>query len=133
MAPARFSDEALATWRKLLQDEARQLREAIAFDRQQLDGRTDSLPTAFDDGRDEPANDALRDVEVSELARRARELESVEAALTRINDGVYGICVECGNGIPIERLRASPHSTTCLACQATRERSHGQTSRPPRL
>ncbi|MDX2220749.1 MAG: TraR/DksA family transcriptional regulator [Burkholderiales bacterium] len=133
MTASRFSDEALASWRKLLQAEARQLREAIEFDRQQLDGRADSLPSAFDDGRDEPATDVLRDVAVSELARRARELDSVEAALARIDEGVYGTCVECGNGIAIERLRASPHSTTCLACQSIRERSRGHALRPPRL
>lgn len=133
MTSARFSAETLAGWRKTLEAEAASLRNAIAYDRQQLDGRADAMPAAFDDGRDEAQLDAMRDIEVSELTRRAHELEMIEAALARIADGIYGTCVSCGDYIPVERLRASPHSLTCLACQSAHERSHGAPSHPPRL
>jgi DnaK suppressor protein len=122
MAPVRFSREALDSWRKQLEAQAAQLREAIAFDRHQLDGRADMLPPAFDDGRDEPANDALRDVDVAELARRATMLSEVEAALARVADGTFGTCAACGEDIGQMRLQATPHSSRCLACQAATER-----------
>lgn len=122
MAPARYSAEALATWRKLLEAEAARLRTDIALDRQQLDGRAATLPEAFDDGRDEPANDVLRDVDVAELARRSKTLAEVEAALQRVAEGTFGVCMSCGQAIDSMRLQASPHSSRCLGCQTAAER-----------
>jgi DnaK suppressor protein len=50
----------------------------------------------------------------SRLAQRARR---VEIALSRVSDGQYGICSECGGVIPPKRLVAVPDATTCVACQ----------------
>jgi DnaK suppressor protein len=48
------------------------------------------------------------------LAERARRLH---IALTRVADGEYGVCSECGTSIPRKRLLAIPDATTCVACQ----------------
>jgi len=48
------------------------------------------------------------------LAERARRLHD---ALTRVADGEYGVCSECGTSIPPRRLLAIPDATTCVACQ----------------
>ncbi len=48
------------------------------------------------------------------LAERARRLH---IALTRVADGEYGVCSECGASIPRRRLLAIPDATTCVACQ----------------
>lgn len=40
----------------------------------------------------------------------------IDAALARIEAGVYGICAECGEPIPEERLNAIPYTTTCVTC-----------------
>ena len=48
------------------------------------------------------------------LAERARRLHD---ALTRVADGEYGVCSECGTSIPPRRLLAVPDATTCVACQ----------------
>jgi len=50
----------------------------------------------------------------SRLAERARRLH---IALTRVADGEYGVCSECGASIPRKRLLAIPDATTCVACQ----------------
>jgi DnaK suppressor protein len=50
-----------------------------------------------------------------ELAKRIRE------ALTRLDDGEYGVCNECGTRIPAERLHAVPFATRCVHCQAAQE------------
>jgi DnaK suppressor protein len=57
----------------------------------------------------------------SRLAERARRLRD---ALTRVSDGEYGICGECGAAIPAKRLLAVPDATTCVTCQARLERAH---------
>jgi RNA polymerase-binding transcription factor DksA len=43
-------------------------------------------------------------------------LEQIEAALERIEDGVYGVCVECETKIPKARLQVLPHTPHCVKC-----------------
>lgn len=44
------------------------------------------------------------------------ELRQIEAALDRIEDGSFGICVNCGEDISPERLEAVPHAARCRNC-----------------
>jgi len=46
-----------------------------------------------------------------------REVEQVQAAMRARQTGTYGICQECGQPIPPERLQARPEATLCVACQ----------------
>ncbi len=57
------------------------------------------------------------------------ELQTVEHALQRINDGTYGICEMGGEPIPLERLEARPAATLCVAHQ--RERDHQERNYEP--
>ena len=43
-------------------------------------------------------------------------LEYIESALERIEEGVYGQCVECGKKIPKTRLKAIPYTPHCVKC-----------------
>lgn len=45
-----------------------------------------------------------------------KRVEEIEDALARAEDGLYGICEECGNPIPAERLQAIPSTTHCVDC-----------------
>jgi len=79
-----------------------------------------AVPTA--DAASSDFLDLAQSVERQELARltttrlaeRARRLH---IALTRVADGEYGVCSECGTSIPPKRLLAIPDATTCVACQ----------------
>jgi RNA polymerase-binding transcription factor len=51
-------------------------------------------------------------------ARRALVLE----ALVRLDNGTYGVCVDCGNPVPEGRLEAKPEAARCIGCQAKRDR-----------
>jgi RNA polymerase-binding transcription factor DksA len=44
------------------------------------------------------------------------ELTAIEAALKRVEDGSYGICVRCAREISGERLEAVPHAALCRNC-----------------
>lgn len=57
------------------------------------------------------------------LIARANRLAS---ALERLGRGDYGICEECGGAIAPARLQALPEVTTCVVCQAGRERENGR-------
>lgn len=45
-----------------------------------------------------------------------KEATQIEAALQRIDDGTYGICVQCGEDIPEKRLELLPHTPLCTDC-----------------
>jgi DnaK suppressor protein len=47
---------------------------------------------------------------------RARDLQRIEAALRRIEEGEYGFCAECGGEIAEKRLAADPMASLCIAC-----------------
>jgi len=49
-------------------------------------------------------------------------IAEVEAALQRIGDGTYGICVVCGKPITVERLEAVPWATLCIDDKRAQER-----------
>ena len=58
--------------------------------------------------------DARRDIE---------EYQAGRAALARLDSGDYGVCADCGEDIPAERLQAQPFAIRCTACQERRERA----------
>ncbi len=57
------------------------------------------------------------------LASNDRELlYKIDEAMGRIQDGTYGVCVECKKNIPVTRLKAIPQVRTCMKCQEKMER-----------
>jgi len=46
------------------------------------------------------------------------EIRQIQAALKRISEGTYGICVHCGENIDPKRLEALPTATRCISCAA---------------
>jgi RNA polymerase-binding protein DksA len=67
---------------------------------------------------------SLADVEMhASLIEQAEfRLKSIDGALSRLEEGRYGICEDCGEEIPIERLQAVPFTTCCVGCQQARNR-----------
>ena len=47
----------------------------------------------------------------------AERLADDYAALGRIKEGTYGICVDCGKEINLERLALLPYASRCTSCQ----------------
>ncbi len=70
------------------------------------------------------------DVEThASLIERAEDrLRLIDEALARVSSGNYGVCAECGDDIPIERLKALPFAVFCVDCQEKRTRSRGRWS-----
>jgi DnaK suppressor protein len=51
-----------------------------------------------------------------------KKLEEVKEALMRIDEGVYGKCVSCGQNIEEKRLVAIPEAKMCIDCKLKHER-----------
>ncbi len=66
-----------------------------------------------------------RELEMILDERESAEIDAIDAALERIEDGSYGQCAECGGQIALARLQAAPQAQRCIACQGQYE------SRPP--
>jgi len=47
-----------------------------------------------------------------------KEAQQIKAALKRIDEGTYGICVQCDEKIPEKRLELLPHTPLCTNCMS---------------
>jgi DnaK suppressor protein len=78
--------------------------------------------------------DVQEDIELALVQLRRETVERIDAALTRLDHGLYGRCTECGDDITTARLRALPFAVRCLDCEETREadtaRQRSQGRRP---
>lgn len=79
--------------------------------------------------------EAVREIEWAELAQeehtadvRTRltaqqfaRLRQIDGALERVAQGAFGLCMDCGEPIAVERLRAQPWGASCAGCTQQRE------------
>jgi len=65
--------------------------------------------------------DLLKDTGLAVADIRRQKLTLMDEALGRLREGQYGICEDCGEEIREERLRVSPYSIRCVACQTKKE------------
>jgi len=87
-------------------------------------GRAEVANAHFDNGQDDQAQIlSERAIEFALNEHELVELQAIEDALKRIEEGVYGLCLACGVPIPHERLHAAPQALRCVSCQATFETS----------
>lgn len=75
------------------------------------------------DSGDESVAALFADLDQAEWGRDIDELRGLDAARERIAHGAYGVCVECGRDIDVERLRAAPAAIRCIDCQSRHEKT----------
>ena len=80
------------------------------------------------DALDEVQNAAERELAIRNLDRESKLLSQVRAALARIEDGSYGICIHCEEEISPKRLNAVPHTPYCISCQEIADRHQDDSS-----
>ena len=59
--------------------------------------------------------------DVALLLSLDQTVKQIDAALSRLRQGQYGLCAKCGEPIPLGRLEALPFATLCVPCQSQRE------------
>lgn len=105
-----------------------QLSRRAAELRAQLQSAARAATHSTDDGaevidfKDVAAEEARTVVDDAALAQAEKQLDEVLAALHRLDDGSYGLCIDCGAAIDERRLLAMPATRFCTACQAMHER-----------
>lgn len=118
-----WTDREIADVRAALQSDAERLQAEITAAEQEISQLLrQGGEGAGHDQADVGSNTFERDHEMT-MARNAREnLTLVEAALTRIDKGQYGVCESCGQPIGKMRLQAFPRATLCMECKQRQER-----------
>lgn len=91
------------------------------------DDRVVGLRNRLDETDDWAVADSLAELDIAGVRHALKELADVDAALARMRDGSYGVCVDCGDPIAPARLSAYPTAPRCIECQQTHEARPGRT------
>lgn len=74
------------------------------------------------DQMDEIQYASERDLAIRNVDHESTLLRDVKAALQRIHDGSFGICIECESAISPKRIAAVPWAPRCIHCQDAADR-----------
>src|SRR6202142_3030486 len=74
------------------------------------------------DALDEVQHAAERELAIRNLDRESNRLRNVRAALRRIDEGNFGVCLHCEEDISPKRLAAVPWAPFCIRCQEAADR-----------
>ena len=74
----------------------------------------------FDEGSDVEF-DTQEDVDIALIQMKAKTLEKINLALDRLEEGIYGLCPDCGEEISQLRLRVLPFAIRCKDCEELSE------------
>lgn len=77
--------------------------------------------SSFPDPLDRALSESNRVLELRERDRERKLLRKIRAALTRLEDGSYGICEVCNEEISEQRVIARPETTLCIDCKEEQE------------
>jgi RNA polymerase-binding protein DksA len=115
------------TFKARLVEERERTRKAIAYLHEENQGVTEDEQRELSGGSDNHLADIATHTYDRELDSTLEESEElhlghVEAALSRIEEGSYGICENCRDPIAPERLEAMPWVTLCIDCKRLAER-----------
>src|SRR5579864_2848123 len=95
--------------------ESRQFLRSVDHEAQSLGG--DSVQDSADRSVISLSKESL----FERSSQRRTVLRLIEAALRRIANGSFGICIGCGDDIQVRRLEALPWTQFCLRCQGELE------------
>lgn len=87
----------------------------------ELQQRISAIHHDFADGRDadwaEQAGERENEEVLNALESEAKiEIQHLSNAITRMENGSYGICQTCGEDIARQRLAVQPAATNCIKC-----------------
>jgi DnaK suppressor protein len=117
-----MNKEQLDHFRNILSTWKRDLMEEV--DRTVLHMKDEAAN--FPDPNDRATQESEFSLELRTRDRERKLIRKIDEAITRIDDGSYGYCVETGEEIGIKRLEARPVATLCVEAQERRERREKQ-------
>lgn len=77
----------------------------------------DEFENETPDVNDEASRTYSRQVKLSLGEVERQTLKLVEDATNAMENGNYGVCIDCEGGIPYKRLEAVPYAKRCVECK----------------
>lgn len=99
----------------------------------QIDDRESIQVEKLADPLDVSTAQSARDTAGANINRATLMLREVRSALQRIEQGDYGICVDCDEDIPEKRLGVVPWAGRCIPCQEAKDNEGKAEGTPRRL
>lgn len=112
------------TLRSLIEARLDTLQREIAFKLGDAIDVTQALEHVGDNADQSVVDDAAT-ADFADARRDLVEYHAGRAALRRLEEGSYGVCIDCGEAIAAARLTASPFASRCLDCQSRSEHASG--------
>jgi len=113
----------LTTLRDLLGYRLVELRADVRAAELERRDRGNAIGGEVADRKDEAMRGQLSALSGQQEERDREEMRQVEAALKRLDAGIYGDCEACAEPIPLQRLLVQPAAARCAHCQAKLEAS----------
>ena len=66
--------------------------------------------------------DLAEDINLKHLSSHRDDLQKLDEAIRKLNEGTYGICEDCGDEISEKRLNILPYAIYCIDCKEKREK-----------
>jgi RNA polymerase-binding protein DksA len=103
-----------------------EIRELLVAKREELANRLERIKGNLTAGRSADSQEQAQELENAEvvdaLGNEARiELSKIARALDQIKNETYGVCISCGEEIPLARLKAHPFADRCIRCATVEE------------
>ena len=77
------------------------------------------------DSGDEALSVTMEKLKNSLEQNEVNELRLIEDAIKRLDQGEYGLCIDCEEHISIKRLEHYPYAARCIVCQEAKEEGVG--------
>jgi len=118
-AESKVYKERLVQMRARLRGDVNAMAQAaLSKTRTESSGDLSSMPIHM---ADVGTDNYEQEFTLSMMQNEEDTLEMIEGALERIEDGVYGSCVECDGRITKTRLKAIPYTPFCIKCASKLE------------
>lgn len=126
-----LTENQIHDFKKQLDDRYEELQKEIRLELLKSDDQHYiDLAGRVRDRGEESVADLLVDLQLASVDRHIQEARDIDAAVTRIVGGRYGVCIDCEDEIAVERLKAYPTAKRCRPCQAEYERLHARQRGP---
>ncbi len=110
-----MTNSDLKRYRQILEVKRKELAEVL---RRRDEIAIEKSPDAID----EVQRAAERELAIRNLDRESHLMRNVRGALSRIEEGTFGICMHCDQEISTKRLAAVPWTALCIRCQEAADR-----------
>ena len=120
-----LTDNQMLEFKMQLKDRFSDVREEIRLELLRSDDQHFiDLAGQVHELEDESDADLQVDLNQEIIDMHVEEIRDIDASLIRIAQASYGVCIDCGIDIAVERLQAYLTAKRCTPCQTAYERNH---------